>query len=182
MRHLCGRRGGVRISGRSPRRKSGWLADSLVRTGAPKRSVAELRPVGLVPSLQKVVARPLIESALEYLLPQHMNANAFRRRSDITLVLCPLRLWVEKKRDTGQSPSLLQVGLKMTASVQCVSTWLGKPSRIAWARGARFPCTGLFPAPKPRSARADRWTPIGATSASVADRVRLRCRCCWSAS
>lgn len=50
-----------------------WLTShlSLIPKNILHRSVAKLRPLGLVPSLHKVAARTLLEAALEDLLPHH---------------------------------------------------------------------------------------------------------------
>lgn len=70
---------------------------------AQARSVAQPRPLGLALWLQKVAARALLESALADLLPQAMNGYALRRALDISLVVMPLRILVEKPRSMGDS-------------------------------------------------------------------------------
>lgn len=67
-----------------------------------KRSVAQR----LVPVLQRVAARPTLEPASADLVPQAMQAYAFRQRSDFSLVVMLLRLLVERYRAMGDSRDL----------------------------------------------------------------------------
>lgn len=152
---------------------------SLIPKGIMRRSVAKLRPCGHAPSLQKVAAKTILEEALEHLVPQHMNSYAFRLRPEIILMVMPLGLLVERRRETGQSLSLLQVEIE--DAFGAVRFDIARAS-IAWARGARFLFTGFLLASKPRSVGAERLTPTGYTFASVAVRGRPRCPCCGSAS
>lgn len=62
--------------------------------------------------MQKMAARTLSESAWADHFPLVMNADAFGRRSDISLVLTPLRLRVQRFPDIGDTFALQQIDLE----------------------------------------------------------------------
>lgn len=73
-----------------------WLASRLffIPKGIVKRSVAKLLTLGAAPSSQILAAKPLLEVALEEVLPQNVNTYGSRRRLDISLMVTPHRLLV----------------------------------------------------------------------------------------
>lgn len=79
---------------------------SLLPQSVLERSMAQLRPLGLVPAWQKVVARFLLQARPEDLQPHAMTAYASRRTSDIPLVAMPLRLLVGRYRELGRALAL----------------------------------------------------------------------------
>lgn len=82
---------------------------ALMPIGVFKRNMAQLRPLGLAPGLQKGAARAIWETALEDLLSHATKALMFRRMSQLSLAVTPGCLLVDRHREMGNTPAMLYI-------------------------------------------------------------------------
>lgn len=89
--------------GFGPLRRSTQRQQGAIPKNQAKESLPHLRPLGLglVPTLQGVSAKTIPEAALGAPFPQHIDDYAYRRGSDASFALMPLRLITDCWRGQG---------------------------------------------------------------------------------